>query len=139
MKNFFSTRKAGFWVSIVVAVLMAALMVIYNRFFFWSQYYDRNTMITLGAGLGAGVVLAVVGIFSRPLGEWTSAALGAGSFLGLLYFLKGSWLMIQDAFGGYENRGFIDGFWPFVVLVAVCIVLSIINVIFLSQAERKKA
>ncbi|MBO4990268.1 MAG: hypothetical protein J6D37_08060 [Clostridia bacterium] len=136
LKAFVQSRGIGFWVSSVIAVLMLVLAIIYRQCFYWSQYYDARTLIFLIVGLAAGVILMVAGAFFKPLGEWAPAALGAGVFLATLFFFVGSWLMIQDAVGGYEHRGFIAGFWPFVVMAILCIVGSIVNIIFLRQTKQ---
>lgn len=135
LKQYIAERSVGYWVTLGVAVLMLILVIVYPTNFFWSQYYEGKTLVFLILGLVLGILLLVGGIFFKPLEAWAPAAMGAGVFAATLFFFVGSWLMIQDAVGGYEDRGFIPGFWPFVVLAIIAIVASIVNIIFLNQRK----
>ena len=135
LKQYVAERSVGYWVTLGVAILMLVLVIVYPTNFYWSQYYDGRTLVFLIIGLVLGVLLLVGGIFFKPLEAWAPAALGAGLFVGTLYFFVGSWLMIQDAVGGYEDRGFIDGFWPFVIIAIIAIIATIVDIIFLKQRK----
>ena len=138
IKNYVKSRGIGYWVSLGTAVLMLVLIIIYPTYFYWSQYWEPRTLVFLIVGLVAGIGLIVGGIFFKPLEAWTPAALGAGSFLSMIFFFMGSWLMIQDAVGGYENRGFILGFWQYVVISLICLIAGIVNIISLNQGKADK-
>lgn len=135
LKKYAAERSVGYWFTLAVAVAMLVLIIVYPVNFYWSQYYEPKTLVFLIVGLVLGVALLVGGVFWKPLEAWAPAALGAGVFVSTLFFFVGSWLMIQDAVGGYEDRGFIDGFWPFVVLAILAIVASIVNIVFLKQRK----
>ena len=137
IKEVVNSRDIGFWVSLGILVLMTVMTIIYPIYFYFSQYWESKVLVFLIVGLVIAVGLFVGGLFFKPLQEYVPAALGIGVLIATLYFFSGSWLMIQDAVGGYEHRGFIAGFWPFVVLAIICIVASIVNIIVLRQAKRQ--
>lgn len=138
IKDFVKGRGIGFWVSLGILLLMLVMTIIYPVYFYFSQYWESNVLVFLILGLALAVGLFVGGLFFKPLQEYVPAALGIGVLVATLFFFSGSWLMIQDAIGGYENRGFIDGFWPFVVLAIICIAASIVNIIVLRQTKSNR-
>lgn len=138
VKDFFKSRDIGFWFSLGTLILMIVLTAIYPVYFYFSQYWESRVLVFLILGLIVAAGLFVGGLFFKPLENYVPAALGIGILVATLFFFSGSWLMIQDAVGGYEHRGFIPGFWAFVVLAIICIVASIVNIIVLRQTKKAK-
>jgi hypothetical protein len=138
IKEFVKRRDIGFWVSLGIVVLMTVMTIIYPVYFYFSQYWESNVLVFLIVGLVLAAGLFAGGLFFKPLQEYVPAALGIGLLIAVLFFFSGSWLMIQDAVGGYESRGFIDGFWQFVVLAIICLVASIVNIVVLRQVKNNR-
>lgn len=135
--GYIKTRGIGYWFNLVAIVLAIVALIIYTTNFSHSIYYEKMTIVFVAIGFATALLLTAGGIFIRLLGNLAPAALSAGMFISVLYFLKGTWFNIQDAVGGYESLGMAEGFWPFLIIGLISLIAGI-AAMFMSQSVTNK-
>ncbi len=130
MKGFFEGRRAGFYVSIILAVLSCVTAFVYSSAY--GKYASMSGMIVWL--LVASAVIAVV-LSAARIGRFVCWLQAGAIFLAVLEFIKTQYSYVAVVLVGIDLNSFSSQFMTCAVLLCVCLVIGIIN-IYLKQEEK---
>ena len=99
IKKTVTTKSTGFYVGAAAMLITIAQAVLYAAFFKQTAFFDSLAVVLSVAGAVA-FLLASLTTYSSP---YAPVALAAADFVGLLAFIKATYMYLSDAFyGGFS-------------------------------------
>ncbi len=130
MKGFFEGRRAGFYVSIILAILSCVTAFVSS-----TSYGKYASMSKLAFWLLVGSAIAALVLSALRLGRFSRWLQAGAIFLAVLEFIKTQYSYVAVVLVGIDLNTFSPQFTICAVLLCVCLVIGIIN-IYLKQEEK---
>ena len=131
MNGYFSDKKYGFFVTLCLTLLAIVTAIVYATTYGDTRYMAWPAFFILL--IGAAVAIALI-VFKQY--RFAPSVLLCAVFVALLLFIYHIYFFISSVLVGIQYSAFPPEFIANVVLLAVSLVISVVN-IFLPQAEEK--
>lgn len=128
--NFFESRKSGFYLSAIAAVLSIVVAILYVCGYHNSKYMSWLVFALL---LIAGV-LYVPFAFFKETEQFAPVVTGGLSFIAFMAFIRYTYLYLSEAF----FNGEFGGFTPEFIVFACCVVFMLAGIVLSNIAIYKK-
>lgn len=130
VKQFFSDKRYGFYVTIVSMVMSIVAAIVYVMSY---HAYVNFMSWTAFVMFLVGVVLSVILLVLRRY-TFATLILFAGDLLGLLFYVRHIYSYVQVVVAGVDIASFSSNFILSTVFISIAFVLSIVSV-FLPQCK----
>lgn len=138
LKDFFSKKAAGFYVSALAAILSVVAAFVYIVGYIDSVYLSWWVFIL---SLLAALVFVVLSLFSRTA-PWSPAAMGIAGLAAFLVFIRTVYIYLSEVFYGGINMESIMTIQPVFVacllLLLGVLILSIAGIYMKQEKEEEK-
>lgn len=137
VKNFFKTRRAGFYFTVAAVILSLIELIIYSMAFndiLYVQYYST-------ASVTCSVLAIVLGILFSCT-KWTErcapAAVALLELLAFLFFIReGYWYFTTQFYAGISWTAIITMYYGYLVSIVMYVVILIISVASMYMKQSK--